>query len=305
MRVAVEEVAALHAGLTDSLSNGTAAKPAQSNEEQKLLFLEMTHVALWGNASDLSLLSSLGSGQIQSFQGREAMKKNQRNIVDDDSDAVWAYLTKPRRENRQIDIVLDNAGFELFTDLVYSSYLLYAGLADQIVLHVKSFPWFVSDALNSDIDSLLQHLESSDTFPDRTAVEPLLRRLKQLFKEGKMSIRPDPFWTTGDSFHDMDVQARKLFEALKSSALVVFKGDLNYRKLTKDGLWPHTTPFADATGCMGRASGVKILTLRTNKADVCVGVEDQARVKALDSEAPDGQWLRNGKYAVISFSDGS
>lgn len=69
-------------------------------------------------------------------------------------------------------------------------------------------------------------------------------------------------------------------------------------------MWPHTTTYEEALGPLGRQRGIKILALRTNKSDVCVGIESQTKVDALDEEAPDGAWIRNGKYAVISFNEG-
>ncbi|KAK3703638.1 Hairy/enhancer-of-split with YRPW motif protein 2 [Vermiconidia calcicola] len=301
-RAAVEELAT---HFEENVMNARLGGRSSQAEEQKLLFLEMTQIALWGNATDLSLLSSIGVDELGSLQGRNAIEKNRRNVVDDASEAVWSYLAKPTRANRRIDIVLDNAGFELLTDLVYGAYLLESGQADYVVFSVKDFPWFVSDATHSDIDSLLEHLDNSVLFPNRKYIEPLVRRLRCLFEAGSMTLRSHPFWTEAASFHDFETSSPGLFKCLRSSALVIFKGDLNYRKLTMDGLWPHETPFRAALGPLGAGSGIRILALRTNKSDVCVGVEDPDRLESLTRESPKGEWLRDGKHAVISFSDGS
>jgi hypothetical protein len=58
-------------------------------------------------------------------------------------------------------------------------------------------------------------------------------------------------------------------------------------------------------GILGDESGLRIVALRTNKADVCVGIADEQKVRELETEAPNSAWTKNGKYAVISFSDGS
>jgi predicted metal-dependent hydrolase len=282
-----------------------AALQQVANEEaRRLLFIEMSEVALWGNATDLSLLSNLSLEQIQGLQGREAIANSQHNIVDNDLEEVWMYLSNPLRSNRRIDIVLDNAGFEFFTDLIYAAYLLESGLASSIIFHLKNFPWFVSDVAPSDIDSLFSHLNSLAIFPDRTYLKLLIARLNDFFESGAMSTRQHSFWTTAYSFHHMDRVAPGLFKSLRSSALVIFKGDLNYRKLTRDGLWLYTTPFTEAIGAMGAGSGIKVLALRTNKSDTCVGLESQEKVDVLNEEAPRAAWVRNGKYAVASFSDG-
>lgn len=275
-----------------------------TGESKKLHFTEMTEIALWGNATDLSLLSHLSLEEIQGLQGRESIAKSQRNIVDNDMEGVWVYLMRRSRRNSRIDIVLDNSGFEFFTDVLFASYLLESGLASSVKFHVKDFPWFVSDVTPADVGSLFSHLESPSIFPNREDLDQLLLRIHKQFDSGAISVVQHPFWTTGYSFHEMPTQAPNLFEDLKASILIIFKGDLNYRKLVKDGLWPHTTPFKDAIGPLGAKSGLKVLALRTNKADVCVGIDSQSKVKALNEEAPNGAWVRNGKYAVISFSEG-
>ena len=87
-------------------------------ERAKLLFLEMTELALWGNATDLSFLHNVSLEDIQKLQGRGAIEANQRNIVDNDTDAVWGYLRHfPKTSVRRIDIVLDNAGFSTPTQV--------------------------------------------------------------------------------------------------------------------------------------------------------------------------------------------
>lgn len=149
----------------------------------------------------------------------------------------------------------------------------------------------------------MSHLRSADIFPTREHLDPFVDIVQSFFDSGKFSIRHHSFWTTGYSFHAMEDVAPGLFKCLRGPALVIFKGDLNYRKLTRDGLWPHSTPFVDALGPLGSGSGIKVLALRTNKADVCVGV-DPDRLELLEASAPDEAWVRNGKYGVISFSDG-
>jgi len=104
------------------------------------------------------------------------------------------------------------------------------------------------------------------------------------------------FWTEPWPYWDMKERAGELFQWLRDSQLVVFKGDLNYRKLTGDIKWPVSTPFETAIGPL--AGSFPLLSLRTNKADVAVGI-DQAVADRLDEEG--GKWRVNGRYALISF----
>lgn len=301
-RVTIEELVGRYMQI---VADTRVAQNESKEEVKKLLFIEMTEIALWGNAADLSLLVNLTLEDLQNLQGCDAIQKSQRNIVDNDTDDVWTYLQRTAGQaSRRIDIILDNAGFELFTDVLYAAYLLDAGIATSVRLHVKEFPWFVSDVTSPDVESLFYHLDSSECFPRHEYLDRLVPRLREFFRSGAITTTSDPFWTTPFSFHEMPSRAPALFKELQESYLVISKGDLNYRKLTKDGLWPHTTTYEEALGPLGSQSGVKILALRTNKSDVCVGIQNQAKVDALNEEAPGGAWIRNGKYAVISFNEG-
>jgi hypothetical protein len=52
--------------------------------------------------------------------------------------------------------------------------------------------------------------------------------------EGQLMLRPNDFWTAGGSYWRLPKAEPELYEDLKESELVIFKGDLNYRKLTAD-----------------------------------------------------------------------
>lgn len=309
---AVQELSARYLQLGLPASSSMDFNDAKSTSRTAYpLFVEMTEIALWGNAIDLSLLSKLNLAQAHSLQGAKAIKEGQGRIVSNDTYAVWEYLCSRDGAGR-IDIVLDNSGFELFTDLVYCLYLLGAGLASEITLHPKSIPWFVSDVTPTDIDILLSTLLESPDFRDKDGhTQELAQKLKKCLSSGLISIKEHRFWSTGFDFHDMPKEAPDLFQTLCQSTLVIFKGDLNYRKLVRDATWPHTTPFKSALGSLRGGQrretnetytlGPKILALRTNKADVCVGVPEET-VQRLETEAPGKAWVRNGKYAVISFA---
>ncbi|KAK5742621.1 Hairy/enhancer-of-split with YRPW motif protein 2 [Elasticomyces elasticus] len=335
-RPAVLELAARYNDMTRQLESGHSVLENASEEErekaEQTLFTEMCEICLWGNATDLSLLTNLSYEDIQKLQGSESRKANEEKILVNDFAAAFACLKTAQKagtKERRVDIVLDNAGFELFVDLVLAGYLLESGLATHIVLHPKNIPWFVSDVVPKDFSDLLTVLvnakhfyetasedEKADGVSPETLSEADAANMKTLFEswsalyaEGKMLLRPNGFWTEGGSYWRMPKTASSLFDDLKESELVIFKGDLNYRKLTGDALWDPATPFTEAIGPLGPTSGIRVLTLRTCKADVVVGLPKgkDEELRAMEGGGGDSgarKWAWSGKWAVVSFCDG-
>jgi hypothetical protein len=255
-RPAVLELAAQYKDIITQLEESHKLKGAKTEEEQaqaeERLFIDMSEICLWGNKTDLSLLTSLTTDQVQALQGSKARKESEKKILANDLSKAFQVLykaQKAKQTERRVDIVLDNAGFELFVDLLLAGYLLAVGFATNVILHPKSMPWFVSDVTPVDFMNLLNSLRDSKSFfgtasdgqPPINLSEEELGNLNflsehwmQLYIEGKMIIRPHRFWTEGGSFWRLPATAPDLFEDLKESELVIYKGDLNYRKLTAD-----------------------------------------------------------------------
>ncbi|KAI1377050.1 DUF89-domain-containing protein [Hypoxylon crocopeplum] len=331
-RPAVLELAARYKDLVTEIENDKGKASIEHEEAHKILFLEMCEICLWGNATDLSLLTSLTYEDIQKLQGSEARKASEKNILVNDLEAAYEVLKKAKQEGRKerrVDIVLDNAGFELYVDLILAGYLLSSGLATLVVLHPKSIPWFVSDVLPGDFAALLSALASPKRFyetpsddeklQDQTPLPLseqeagdltfLFQEWAKMHAEGQLILRPNPFWTHPGSFWRLPSVEKALFEDLKTSEVVIFKGDLNYRKLTGDAAWDPSTPFVEAIGPLGPESGVNVLALRTCKADVVVGLKpgQDEELRALEGEGDNGgarKWAWSGKWAVVSFSEG-
>ncbi|OLN96729.1 Protein-glutamate O-methyltransferase C1393.13 [Colletotrichum chlorophyti] len=329
-RPAVLELASKYKELVEQLKKNKGA--AQDEDAEKLLFTEMCEICLWGNATDLSLLTSLTYEDIQKLQGSEARKASEKNIIANDLPAVYELLKKAKAEGkaeRRVDIVLDNAGFELYVDLILAGYLLSAGLATNVVLHPKSIPWFVSDVLPSDFAQLLSAIAAPKPFyetpsdeeklqdktpeplssTDEANLSFLFQEWSQFHAEGQLILRPNRYWTHPGPFWQLPAEAKDLYEDLKASEVVIFKGDLNYRKLTGDADWDAATPFTEALQNIGPGSGLNILALRTCKADVVVGLKpgEDERLRALEGGGGDSgarKWAWSGKWAVVSFSPG-
>ncbi|KAI0199471.1 hypothetical protein F4808DRAFT_212929 [Astrocystis sublimbata] len=330
-RPAVLELAARYKEIVEADRKASTSKGEETGEEaqkKQLLFTEMCEICLWGNATDLSLLTSLTYEDIQALQGSLARKASEANILVNDLSAAYTVLRRAQqagKKERRVDIVLDNAGFELYVDLILAGYLLSSGLATHVVLHPKSIPWFVSDVLPGDFAALLSALANPRPFYETASEEeelqgktpaPLAEKeeaeLKFLFAEwanlhaeGQLLLRPNRFWTHGGSFWRLPAEEKGLLEDLQGSEVVVFKGDLNYRKLTGDAAWDPTTPFTKAIGPLGPGSGINVLALRTCKADVVVGLQPGEDEKLRDGDDSGARkWAWSGKWAVVSFSEG-
>ncbi|KAI0906597.1 DUF89-domain-containing protein [Ustulina deusta] len=331
-RPAVLELAARYKDLVTQMDADKGEAGHENDEARKLLFTEMCEICLWGNATDLSLLTSLTYEDIQKLQGSEARKASEKNILVNDLGAAYEVLKKAQSEGkkeRRVDIVLDNAGFELYVDLILAGYLLSSGLATLVVLHPKSIPWFVSDVLPGDFAALLGALASPRSFYETPSDDEklqdktppplsdqetselgfLFQEWARMHAEGQLILRPNRFWTHAGSFWRLPAEEKDLLGDLQTSELVVFKGDLNYRKLTGDVAWDPATPFTEAIGPLGPGSGVNVLALRTCKADVVVGLQpgEDGRLRAMEGGGADSgarKWAWSGKWAVVSFSGG-
>ncbi|XP_066532995.1 damage-control phosphatase ARMT1 isoform X2 [Hoplias malabaricus] len=258
-------------------------------------FLKYVQVSLWGNKCDLSI--SAGQDNSQKTSPIESLSTLQRFILVDDSDKVWSALTAlwasggTEKRGARVDIILDNAGFELVTDLVLADFMVSVGLAKEVRFHGKLFPWFVSDVTKKDFDWTLSQIVASN----HRQMSACGVQWKRFMKEGMWSYHDHQFWTLPHEFCDMAADAADLYSTLQGSDLILFKGDLNYRKLTGDRDWEHTVPFARALRGFNPAP---LCSIRTLKANVQVGLQP-GQGERLTSQEPD--WMTNGKYAVIQF----
>lgn len=162
-------------------------------------------------------------------------------------------------------------------------------------------------------------LFSNGTDDQIASLRQMGQRWKQYEREGKWVYEQHPFWCTGYTFWSINNEAPDLFQHLSESDLVIFKGDLNHRKLvsmntaesvlysplsfqTYDCQTPSDLSFNMAIGPLANDEGAPpVASLRTIKSDVVVGV-DQATADRLDKEEPG--WRISGKYAVVLLSDG-
>ncbi|CAD7013066.1 protein-glutamate O-methyltransferase [Ceratitis capitata] len=254
-------------------------------------FQLMLKLNLWGNRCDLSITSGkeviLGDNPFDLVHGFD------KRIIVDDTVAVNDYLKSINKyKPRVVEFVCDNAGYELFTDFVLADYLIKSKLAEKVRFNLKAIPWFVSDATIKDVDWTLQYLRNHSS--------PVLREYGerwQRFLEGKIfEVEPlEYFWTSPYEYYKMREINPDLYKRLSEAQLVVFKGDLNYRKLIGDFSWNFTEPFKT---CLRGFLPTSIISLRTVKADLISGLlEGQAEILF----ETDKNWMTTGEYGTIQF----
>ena len=241
-------------------------------------FRALVHASLWGNRADLSM-----QGMI------EATSTDRSLLLVDDTERVREHLTLTHALSLQrrgsLHFICDNAGTELAFDLALADFLLHERGAQQIVFHLKSQPFFVSDAMIQDVVAVLDAIGQSSA----PVLRQFAQRLATALAEGHFVLSDHPFWITGFFFHAMPDDLRAM---LSQATLVISKGDANYRRLIGDCHWEPTASFEAATEYFA----APIVALRTLKAELIVGLRD-GEVERLRAEDPN--WLINGKRGVV------
>lgn len=234
----------------------------------------LIHSDLWGNRIDLSFGSSMAHGNTGSHD----------DLLVDDSVAAVEHLMQ---QNGDVHFIADNTGTELAVDLALADALFDKGMS-HVTFHLKLHPTFVSDTTVPDMHVMLKAMASGE---HGEAIEQLEKRLQKALDEGRMHLAPGAFWNSPYVLREMP---ERLANGFKGAALVIIKGDLNYRRMVEDRLWPTDTAFADVTAYFP----APLLALRTMKSDAVVGLAS-GLAEQLDRE--DARWRVNGKRGVIHF----
>ncbi|WP_433573080.1 damage-control phosphatase ARMT1 family protein [Streptomyces sp. CA-251247] len=239
----------------------------------------LLQASLWGNRADLGF-GITADEPARTDTGVDAGAG--AGLVSDDSALLWSLL--PVGTPATVAVVADNAGRELIPDLVLVDHLLERGHATDVVLHVKPYPYYVSDATNTDVVGGLRRLVRASGRAGEIG-----RRLWTAAGSGRLEVRAHPFFCAPLPYEEMPEDLRTQFASV---TLTILKGDLNYRRLVGDRLWPATTPFADVTAYFPGS----LAALRTLKSDVIVGLTE-AMINALDRTG--AAWRTSGTHALI------
>jgi len=154
-------------------------------------------------------------------------------------------------------------------------------------MHLKPYPFFVSDAMIQDAREMIARLEGEAEPRSRAAGERLAGRLRA----GSLQLTTHPFWASAYSFREM---LDGLSGELAQADLVILKGDANYRRLLGDRHWAPTTQLAEVTAYFP----APYVALRTLKAEIVVGLAQGQAEQAARQEAA---WLTSGRRGLIQF----
>ncbi|MFF4535677.1 damage-control phosphatase ARMT1 family protein [Streptomyces aureus] len=246
------------------------ARTSVDEQEEALL-----HGSLWGNRADLGFrLAGTAGGQAA-----------ESGLVADDTELLRSLFA-----GGTLCLIADNAGRELIPDLLLVDHLLRHGRAERAVLHVKPYPYYVSDATAADVLDAVRRLTTV-----KGAAGEAGERLWAALSAGRLTVRTHLFSCGPLPYAELPGDLRREFAA---ADVTVLKGDLNYRRLIGDRLYPATTPFAAATSYFPGA----VAALRTLKSDVVVGLTPAVEA-ALDTAEGD-RWRTGGTHALVQARRG-
>ncbi|EDW61090.1 damage-control phosphatase ARMT1 [Drosophila virilis] len=268
-----------------AVANGT-----RKNERNLATFQKLMKLNLWGNRCDLSITS--GKQVKPMGDAFDQVAHLDANLLVDDTAAIWQTLDGSDG-NGVVEFVFDNAGYELYTDLILAEYIIDKGLARKVRFNAKAIPWFISDVMAADYHWTLQFL-IDHTQP---VLSELGKKLKRFNDEGKFELAPlEHFWTSPYEFYRMAEVQPALYERLSQAQLVIFKGDLNYRKLLGDFSWNHTESFET---CLRGFKPSNVCSLRTIKADLVCGLPPGISEQLF---AKNKEWMLTGEYGTIQLA---
>lgn len=249
------------------------------NERKNEHIKSILYYSLTSNTGDLSQLHEICSESVKCLCNETEICKN--------------YLDVAKPYSR-FDIICDNSGAELFSDIYLAVFFLVYGLAKKVVLHLKPCPFFVSDATIDDFSKLVSALTKNGKNTE----------LLDFISKKKIEAWTNDFWVEPYYFDKMSGDLKNHFD---KSDFVIIKGDLNYRRLVGD--------FNTHCANKKKSSIKKVETLkkrclfknklkkniplvapRVLKSDVFVGIDTVFEAIGRNS---DSQFKTDGKWGVI------
>ncbi|MGQ9502255.1 MAG: damage-control phosphatase ARMT1 family protein [Anaerolineae bacterium] len=239
-------------------------------------FEALLYQSLWGNRVDLSY-------NVAGDLARTSRPEEDRaNLLIDDTPRIWEYLAE--RSCNILVLITDNAGTELLMDLALVDFLVSHCLAQQVVIHLKPQPFFVSDAMIADVNAGLEALRYGS---ERT--KTLRLRLLDYLRADRLVLTTHWFYASSLFYFEMP---EDLKSQLATADFVILKGDVNYRRILGDAHWPVSTPFERITAYFP----APFANLRTLKGELIVGISEE---RATQLSRLEQDWMVNGRRGLI------
>jgi len=267
----------------DSLAGaeGAFAKMLAEGLPETTELAPLVATSLWGNLADLSV--SAGAVLVAPEDASSGSSLGSTMMLADDSAALCETLLGCR--GKEIILVLDNCGLECVSDFLLVDGLLRLVEPSKVTLHLKDRPVFVSDVTVADVQPTLEWLASHGG-------EALSGRLSAALSDGHLALAAPEFYTGAAPFWEAP---DALADDFAAAALVLTKGDANYRRLLDDRHWAHDASFEALMSYWPTS----LAALRTCKSGVLVGTEP--KVEAAAAMAHPDKWLTGGLYGVVQL----
>jgi hypothetical protein len=241
---------------------------------KELLFRVLLH-SLFANETDYSQIAASPSGP----------KLWEERILLDDSEKLILSLNQVYDETK-IHVIADNAGLELCWDLVLIDTILGLSGNAKVVIHVKPWPMFVSDALYTDVEETLRKFTDFNHSKEMRLVG---QRLRHAIDSNRLFINTEADWGEPRHFNELE---EGLAANLQSSTNVISKGDLNYRRFIQDLQWKiDTSPEVATFGVPFKAFALRVL-----KSDAVIGIDSSIATIAAHKFC---DWRSCGHFAII------
>ncbi|GMF16206.1 unnamed protein product [Phytophthora fragariaefolia] len=241
--------------------------------------------SLWGNKADgcYKEVKNTMSGEDASLVFEDEL------LLVDHSERVVSHLHNMNGGEKclSVQFINDNSGTELLLDLALADHLLTHGWCCRVTLNVKMEPMYVSDAIGADV---LDHIAEMQREMRTPEIQALGKRLAEYVSNHKLLVRPDIFWNRYTFYWELPAELRSHME--QEAALVIIKGDLNYRRLLGDRLWSPSISIEEVVPYFPTS----LVSFRTMKSPLVAGIPAQL-VEKLDRVDP--KWKFNGKRAIV------
>jgi hypothetical protein len=245
-------------------------------------------LCLWGNKADGTNDRVKATMNVDS----DSLVFDDDLVLVDDSNKVISFLEQRARDAGDIkslgvEYISDNIGTELLLDLAMADHLLTRNWCGKVTFNVKAEPLYVSDAMPADVHEHIVEMQRSTRTPE---VQALGKRLADYISKGQLVVRPDTYWNQYTYYWQMPTEMQT--RLARDATLVVVKGDLNYRRLLSDRLWPPSTPVDEVVPYFPTA----FVAFRILKSIPVMGIPANI-VDRLEKDDPD--WRLNGKHGTI------